>query len=129
MEKHFKILVADDAFSVRHAVRELLEEMKYDVAEAVNGAQALSVLQHGNFDLLITDLQMPEMDGIALVAAVRADNRLKKIHIIMFTSQDLQMVREKAFAAGVDAYICKSEENTSERLGKTVKELLKMEEA
>ncbi|MBI3685470.1 response regulator [Candidatus Azambacteria bacterium] len=127
MGKHVHILIADDSFSVRHAVRSLLEEMGCDIAEAPNGAQALSVLRHGNFDMLITDLQMPEMDGMALVAAVRADSRLKNIPIIMFTLQEA--MQEKAFAVGVDAYICKKEQNTSERLEKTVKELLKMKEA
>ena len=84
MNASLKILVVDDYSTMRRIVKNLLHDIGYpDVQEADDGKTALPMLQAGNFDFLITDWNMPEMPGLALLKAVRADPKLAKMPVLM----------------------------------------------
>ena len=79
MDKNAKILVVDDFPTMRRIVRNLLAELGYtNVSEADDGSTALPMLQSGDFDFLVTDWNMPDMTGIELLKAVRADSNLAR---------------------------------------------------
>jgi CheY-like chemotaxis protein len=83
---HGSILIVDDEFGLAEMLRDMLHELEYDVALAINGQLALQVLQERSVDLVITDLMMPVMDGIELGTAIRNDEALRRIPIVMMTS-------------------------------------------
>ncbi|MDH5445500.1 MAG: response regulator [Gammaproteobacteria bacterium] len=103
-----KVLVVDDAAFIRNLVKKSLEVIGITgIKEAVDGRQALAALQTGKYDLVISDLNMPEMDGIELLREIRADERMFQLPFIMLTS-DMDAENIKA-AAGLDVngYITK----------------------
>ena len=78
MNKNMKILIVDDFSTMRRIIKNLLRDLGFtNTQEADDGTTALPMLQSGNFDFLITDWNMPGMQGIDLLKAVRADDRLK----------------------------------------------------
>ena len=103
-----RILVVEDFATMRRVIRNLLNDLGYArISEADDGTAALPMLHNQRFDLVITDLLMPEMGGLELLRAIRADRSLRHIPVMIITA-DAQ--REKilaAAAAGVDAYIVK----------------------
>jgi CheY-like chemotaxis protein len=102
-----RILIADDDPIVLDLVRELLVMLGHTVASVPDGAQALAQLAAGTFDLLVIDRNMPVMDGVAAVAALRRDARLAGLKVLMFTSEAAPAAREEALAAGVDGFLRK----------------------
>lgn len=85
--KDKKVLVADDAAFIRNLVKKTLEVVGIThIKEAADGRQALAALQTANYDLVISDLHMPEMDGIELLREVRADERMWQMPFLMLTS-------------------------------------------
>ena len=103
-----KVLVIDDMSSMRQMVRACLMQIGLpEPAEATNGKVALAFLQARDFDLVVCDLDMPVMDGLALLKAVRADSRLKRIKFLMLTANAQGRIVREAVAAGVDDYIVK----------------------
>src|ERR1019366_8923548 len=83
-----KILVVDDFSTMRRIVRNLLKELGYtNVDEAEDGAMALSKLTHGQFDFVISDWNMPNMDGLTLLHNIRANPSLRKIPVLMITAE------------------------------------------
>ena len=85
--KDKKVLVADDAAFIRNLVKKTLAVIGItQIKEAVDGRQALAALQTARYDLVISDLHMPEMDGIELLREVRADERMFKLPFLMLTS-------------------------------------------
>ena len=80
------ILIVDDEFGLAEMLRDMLRELDYDVALAINGQLALQMLHERPVDLVITDLMMPVMDGVELGAAIRNDAALRRIPIVMMTS-------------------------------------------
>ncbi len=105
----WKILVAEDTETVAASIAFVLSEGPYDITLAHDGHDALRQLQRRRFDLLITDVQMPRMDGIELTQAVRAQNTLQDLPIIMLTSLDGDEDRERGLTVGVDRYLIKGE--------------------
>ena len=93
-----KVLFADDAAFIRNLVKKTLEVIGItDVKEAADGRQALAALQTANYDLVISDLHMPEMDGIELLREVRADERMWRMPFLMLTSDmDAENVKTAA---------------------------------
>jgi CheY-like chemotaxis protein len=103
-----KALVVDDQPSIRRVVRTYLEMVqRCEVSEAENGVDAIKQLLASPFDLIITDLVMPEMTGLELLGYVRRHDNLRHIPVIMLTSQGDETDRRKAMALGVNDYLVK----------------------
>lgn len=102
------ILVVDDFSTMRRIIKNLLRELGYNnVAEADDGHTGLPMLQAGNFDFLVTDWNMPGMTGIDLLRAVRADEKLCKLPVLMVTAEAKKDQIIEAAQAGVNGYIVK----------------------
>jgi response regulator RpfG family c-di-GMP phosphodiesterase len=103
-----KVLVVDDSAYVRAAVGEALEKSGFHVAQAENGRQALDRLLAGEVpDLVVSDLDMPVMDGVQLCKALRADGGLKNIPLLIMSSTDDRAVIRRMFQLGAAAYLIK----------------------
>jgi two-component system, chemotaxis family, sensor kinase CheA len=102
------IVVADDSFTTRTLEKNILEAAGYVVHAASDGLEAWVLLQREGGDLLISDVQMPGMDGIELTAKVRQDQKLKDLPVILVTSLDSVEDRQRGIDAGADAYVVKS---------------------
>jgi chemotaxis protein histidine kinase CheA/ActR/RegA family two-component response regulator len=102
-----RVLVVDDSLSVRRAVATLLEDQGYDVALARDGLEAARLLEKSRPDALLTDLEMPNMNGLELAAHVRSRPELAGVPVIMITSRSLDKHRRQAMAMGVDVYLTK----------------------
>ena len=103
-----RVLVVDDFESMRRIVGQLLRDMGFrDVTLADDGATALALLRQDAFGLLLTDWHMPQMDGLDLVRAVRADPRLNAIPILMVSAEATREQIIEAVRAGVNGYVVK----------------------
>jgi CheY-like chemotaxis protein len=104
-----RILLAEDNPINRHLAITLLEEAGHSVVAVSDGAQALAALERERFDLMLMDVQMPELDGFAATAALRARERSSGAHIpvIAMTARAMHSDRERCLAAGMDSYISK----------------------
>jgi two-component system chemotaxis response regulator CheY len=102
-----KILVIDDSESMRVLVTMILESGGHEVHRAVDGVDALNYLDGRDFHLILTDLNMPNMDGISLISHVRAMDRYKTIPIVMLTTESLTSFKDQARAAGATGWIVK----------------------
>ncbi|WP_445179624.1 hybrid sensor histidine kinase/response regulator [Pseudomonas sp. McL0111] len=103
-----RILVVDDSLTVRELQRKLLLNRGYDVAVAVDGMDGWNALRSENFDLLITDIDMPRMDGIELVTLLRRDNRLQSLPVMVVSYKDREEDRRRGLDAGADYYLAKA---------------------
>lgn len=103
-----KILIADDSLTTRTLLQNIIEMVGYDVTSASDGLEAYEILKEEPFDLLISDVDMPRMNGIELTEAVRADSQLSELPIVLVTSLDSPQDKEKGMQAGANAYIMKS---------------------
>jgi len=102
------LLVVDDALTVRELQRSILERAGYEVRTAVDGMQALTMLGENPADLVLTDVEMPRMDGFALTEAIRGRPQLANTPIIILTSRAAEEDRRRGLDAGADGYIVKS---------------------
>jgi two-component system chemotaxis response regulator CheY len=108
LDKNLKILVVDDFSTMRRIIKNLLRDLGFtQIAEADDGTTALPMLKAGDFDLLITDWNMPGMTGIDLLKAVRADEKLAKLPVLMVTAEARREQIIAAAQAGVNGYIIK----------------------
>ena len=108
MSANLKFLVVDDFSTMRRIVKNLLQELGYnDITEADDGNTALPLLKAGAFDILITDWNMPGMPGLELLKAVRADERLAKLPVLMLTAEAKREQIVEAAQAGVNGYVVK----------------------
>lgn len=103
-----RILVVDDALTVRELQRSILERAGFEVRLAIDGLQALAKLAEEPSDLVLTDVEMPNMDGFALTAAIRAAPALSNIPILILSSRSSDEDRQRGLDAGADGYIRKS---------------------
>lgn len=101
------IMTADDSASVRQMVSFTLKQNGYDVVEAVDGQDALAKLSGQKVDMLITDLNMPNLDGIGLIKGVRGGTINKFIPIIMLTTESQDAKKGEGKAAGATGWIVK----------------------
>ena len=101
------IMTADDSASVRQMVAFTLKQAGYDVIEAVDGRDALGKLEAAPVNMLITDLNMPNMDGIELIRKARAKPTLKFIPIIMLTTESQDGKKKEGKEAGATGWIVK----------------------
>lgn len=103
-----KILVVDDFSTMRRIIKNLLRDLGLqNVSEADDGNTALPMLQNGEYDFVVTDWNMPGMQGIDLLRAIRADERLKHIPVLMVTAEAKREQIIEAAQAGVNGYIVK----------------------
>lgn len=102
-----KVLIVDDAVTMRQMVRFTLSKGGYEVVEAEHGQDALNKLAQGTVDLIITDLNMPVMDGIALIREVRKIPAMKNKPILMLTTEGLAEKKEQGKAAGATGWVIK----------------------
>ncbi len=103
-----RALVVDDSKPVRSILGKMLRELDFEVSEAVNGQEGLVLLQQlGAVDLATVNWNMPLLDGLAFVQAVRADVRFRRVPLVMVTSEDKPSMKARALAAGVNDYIVK----------------------
>jgi len=108
VSKDMKFLVVDDYSTMRRIVKNLLHDLGYaNVTEADDGKTALPLLQNGSFDFLITDWNMPGMPGLDLLKAVRANDKLKKLPVLMLTAEAKREQIVEAAQAGVSGYVIK----------------------
>ena len=110
MDKNMKILVVDDFSTMRRIVRNLLVELGFSnplIQEADDGNNALTMLKSQPFDLVVTDWNMPNMTGIDLLRAIRAEPSLKGMPVLMVTAENNRDQIIAAAQAGVNGYIVK----------------------
>jgi two-component system chemotaxis sensor kinase CheA len=103
-----RILVVDDSITTRTLERSILEAAGYEVEVAADGAAAWQLLQEHSADLILSDVDMPRMDGFALTEAVRASPRFHELPVILVTARESQEDRARGSAVGADAYLGKS---------------------
>ena len=103
-----RILVVDDSITTRSLEESVLGASGYDVKTAVDGAQAWEILQSGDWDLVVSDIEMPRMDGVELCRRIREQKRIQSLPVILVTSLDKPEDRMRGLEAGADAYITKS---------------------
>jgi two-component system, cell cycle response regulator DivK len=101
------ILYVEDNPDNRSLIRRVLESEDYSVIEAVNANQALEKLNDGNIDLVLMDINMPDMDGYTLTSKIKAVQKFSKIPIVAVTANVMRGDREKSLEAGCDGYIQK----------------------
>ncbi|MEJ0084637.1 MAG: response regulator [Pseudomonadota bacterium] len=102
-----RVLVVDDSMSVRRAVATLLEDQGYDVTMARDGLEAIKLMEVTRPDVLLTDLEMPNMNGLELSQHVRSRPELAGLTVIMITSRSMDKHRRQALSAGVSVYLTK----------------------
>lgn len=102
-----RILVIDDSITVREVERNMLEAAGYNVDVAVDGMDGWHMIHQHDFDLVITDIDMPRMDGIELIYKIKSKGSYKKIPIIVVSYKDREEDRERVFSAGADRYLTK----------------------
>jgi len=107
--RHRRILIVEDSFITRDMERSLLESFGYEVSEAGDGVEALERLREKPFDLIIADLQMPNMDGFELTRRLKSDEKYRDIPIVIVTTLASKEDKIKGLEAGADVYITKSE--------------------
>ena len=123
MGQLIKILVVDDFATMRKVVRNLLKQVGYEnIVEAEDGVTALKALKSQKVDLIISDWNMPNMTGLELLKAVRADEELKTTPFLMVTAEALQDNVIAAVKAGVSNYIVKP--FTAEVLNEKIRKIL-----
>jgi len=102
------ILVAEDSITARALLKNILESAGYHVAAAVDGIDAFTLLKTERFDLVVSDVEMPRMDGFDLTAKIRADRTLAEMPVVLVTALESREHRERGVDAGANAYIVKS---------------------
>ena len=107
-DKNLKILVVDDFSTMRRIIRNLLKELQFtNVEEAEDGLIGLNKLRGGNFKFVVSDWNMPNMTGIELLRAIRADAELRDIPVLMVTAEAKKENIIEAAKAGADGYVVK----------------------
>ena len=102
-----RVLVVDDSLTVREMERKLLQARGFDVTVAVDGMDGWNAVRSGEFDLVITDVDMPRMDGIELVTLIKQDSRLHKLPVMIVSYKDRPEDRARGISAGADYYLTK----------------------
>ena len=117
------VLVAEDSITSRALLKAILESAGYEVAGVVDGLEALTLLRSRRVDLVVSDVEMPRMDGFALTKAMRADQALSPIPVVLVTALASAADRERGLDAGANAYIVKGSFDQSNLL-EAVRQLL-----
>jgi two-component system chemotaxis sensor kinase CheA len=111
-----RILVVEDSITSRMLLKGILESAGYRVKTAVDGAEGLACLRKEDFDLVVSDVDMPRLNGFDLTAGVRADPRIARLPVVLVTALSSPVDRERGMAVGASAYITKSSFDQSDLL-------------
>jgi two-component system chemotaxis sensor kinase CheA len=106
--KKKRVLVAEDSITSRDLLKNILEASGYQVETAIDGIDAFTKLRSGNFDLIVSDVEMPRMNGFGLTAKIRADKKFADFPVVLVTAADSRADREQGIDVGANAYIAKS---------------------
>jgi two-component system sensor histidine kinase and response regulator WspE len=106
--KRRRVLVVDDSLTVRELERKLLDARGYAVDVAVDGMDGWNAVRTGHYDLVVTDVDMPRLDGIELLKLIRKDGRLKSLPVMIVSYNDRQEDRSRGLEAGADYYLTKA---------------------
>lgn len=117
------IMIAEDSITSRTLLTNILEAAGYHVITAIDGMTAWKLLEENRIDLLVSDIEMPRMDGFALTEKIRADQRFADLPVVLVTSLIRREDREHGIACGADAYITKSDFSQNHLL-ETIERLL-----
>jgi two-component system sensor histidine kinase and response regulator WspE len=101
------VLVVDDSLTVRELERKLLDQHGYAVEVAVDGMDGWNAVRSDQFDLVVTDIDMPRMDGIELVTLIKRDARLRSLPVMVVSYKDREEDRRRGLDAGADYYLTK----------------------
>jgi two-component system chemotaxis response regulator CheY len=132
MDKRMKILVVDDFPTMRRIVCNLLKELGYsNVEEAEDGAAGLTHLRNGTYDFVITDWNMPKVDGLAMLKEIRADTGLTHLPVLMVTAESKKENIIAAAQAGASGYVVKpfTAAILGEKINKIVEKIEKARES
>jgi two-component system sensor histidine kinase and response regulator WspE len=102
-----RILIVEDSLTVRELERKLLASGGYEVEVAVDGLDGWNTVRAGNFDLVLTDVDMPRMDGIELVTLIKQDARMRSLPVMIVSYKDRPEDRNRGLQAGADYYLAK----------------------
>lgn len=121
-QRRSRLLVTDDSFATRELIRSILQSAGYDVTTAVDGLDALDKLRNGTFDLVVSDVEMPRIDGFTLTSQIRKDLGLT-LPVVIVTSLASEAHKRRGLEAGAQAYIVKGQFDQNNLLG-TIRQLL-----
>ncbi len=117
------ILVAEDSITSRMLLKEILESAGYCVSTAIDGEDAFASLQKATFDLVVSDVEMPRMNGFDLTSKIRGDDRYAQLPVVLVTGLESQTDRERGIDAGANAYVVKGSFDQSNLL-ETIRRLI-----
>lgn len=106
--KRGSVLVVEDSITARMLLKNILEAAGYDVKTAVDGVDGFTQAKSGEFDIVVSDVDMPRMNGFDLTVKIRADKRLSGLPVVLVTALESREDRERGIDVGADAYIVKS---------------------
>jgi len=118
-----KILVVEDSITTRVLLKNILDSAGYNAKTAVDGIDAFNILKTEDFDLVVSDIDMPRMDGFNLTAKIRADKKLSELPVVLVTALESRDDQERGIEVGADAYIVKSSFDQSNLLD-TIRRLI-----
>jgi two-component system chemotaxis sensor kinase CheA len=107
-DRPMRVLVVDDSITTRTMERNLFEAAGYTVTVAIDGADAWSILQTEEVDIVVSDIDMPRMNGFDLTAKIRADTRLADLPVVLVTALESRDDKERGIQIGANAYVLKS---------------------
>ncbi|MBU1566730.1 MAG: hybrid sensor histidine kinase/response regulator [Proteobacteria bacterium] len=107
-EKSLSILVVEDSITARALLKNILESAGYQVQTAVDGLDGLTTLKSREFDIVVTDVEMPRMNGFELTARIRSDKKFMELPVVLVTALESREDRERGIDVGASAYIVKS---------------------
>src|SRR5262249_10891412 len=102
-----RVLVVDDSLTVRELERKLIDSRGYEVEVAVDGMDGWNAVRTGNYDIVVTDVDMPRLDGIELVSLIKKDARLHSLPVMIVSYKDREEDRRRGLEAGADYYLTK----------------------
>ena len=102
------MLVVEDSITSRMLIKSILESAGYKVKTAVDGMEAFTLLRAEPFDLVVSDVEMPRLNGFDLTAKIRADKKLAELPVVLVTALETREDRERGIDVGANAYIVKS---------------------
>ena len=108
LQKRKRVLVVDDSLTVRELEKKLLQIRGYEVEVAIDGMDGWNAARTGNFDLIISDIDMPRMDGIEFVTLIKKDPNLKSLPVVIVSYKDRPEDRRRGLEAGADYYLAKA---------------------
>lgn len=103
-----RVLVADDSVTIRTLQKSILEAAGYEVTVASDGAEAWQILQRQGADIVVSDVEMPRMDGFVLTEAIRGSERFKEVPVVLVTARETEQDKARGLQLGADAYLLKS---------------------